>query len=120
MIVHNTKEDIEASKAGWKAVISNKLSTSNIRNWKYDLEDMSARQLTIFAKEEYGVDLPESAGVQVLMKAIWRLNLAAPQSKDRIILLAQTIKLNYDETLVEIRRHIKTGKAETTTEEFEA
>jgi hypothetical protein len=103
-IVNNTDEDCQASVAGWKKINVPLTGFSPIQNWAHDLQDMSSRQLCMFAKEEYGVDLPKQADAETLLKAIWRLARAAPQSKDRIILLAQTIKMNWDETMEELRK----------------
>jgi len=103
-IVNNTKEDFEASCAGWKDAGMLKTAVPNMANWNYDLEDMDAKQLCLFAKEEYGVELPEGAGVEKLLKAMWRLAQIAPQNEGRMILLAQSVEMNYDETLKEIER----------------
>lgn len=117
-LVHNTQEDQEASDAGWKAVNVPMGKNPQLLNWHWDLEDFSAEQMVLFAREEFDVDLPYEAGTEKLFKIIWKLTKAAPVNKDRIILMAQTIKMEYDETQAEIRRMMKTGDIETVTEEF--
>ena len=103
-IVKNTEEDFQASCAGWKDPGMLKTAVPHMANWNHDLEDMNARQLVLFAREEYDIDLPESAGVEKLIKAMWRIAQVAPQNEGRMILLAQSIEMNYDETLKEIER----------------
>ncbi len=103
-IVKNTEEDFQASCAGWKDPGMLITAIPHMANWNYDLEDMDAKQLVLFAREEYDVELPEGAGVEKLVKAMWRLAQVAPQNEGRMILLAQSIEMNYDETLKEIER----------------
>lgn len=103
-IVKNTAEDIQASCAGWKDPGMLITAVPHMANWNHDLEDMDAKQLVLFAREEYDVDLPPKAGVEKLLKAIWRLAQVAPQNEGRMILLAQSVEMNYDETLKEIER----------------
>lgn len=103
-IVNDTAEDYEASIAGWKKIDVPLTGFSPIQNFYHDLQDMTPRQLCIYAREEYQVELPQDAPQDVLLKAIWRLARSAPESKDRIILLAQTIRMNWDETIEELRK----------------
>ena len=98
-IVHNTQEDYEASVAGWKQLDIPITAVRHLVNWRWDLEDMTSRQLALFAYEEFGVDLPIEAGEEKLLKAIWKLTNFAPQNKGRITLMAQSIEMNYDETV---------------------
>lgn len=103
-LVKNTEEDIQASCAGWKEPGMLMTAVPHMANWNHDLEDMDARQLVLFAKEEYDVDLPEKAGIEKLIKAMWRLAQVAPQNEGRMVLLAQSIEMNYSETVDEIKR----------------
>lgn len=118
ILVYSTQEDEEAEKKGWKAVNSPTTVNPRLTNWHWDLVDMSPRQLCIFAQEEYGADLPPEAGVEKLIKAIWRLHVAAPENKDRVVLMAHTVAMNYDATQAEIKRLVATEEGETTREEF--
>jgi len=119
-IVNNTQEDQEANDAGWKAVNVPMGRNPQLLNWHWDLEDFSAKQMVLFAKEEFNIELPFEAGVEKLFKVIWDLTKSAPANENRIILMAQTIKMEYDETLEEIKRLIETEPAEVTVEEFYA
>jgi len=98
-IVNNTEEDYQASIAGWKQIETPITSVRHLINWRYDLEDMSSRQLALYAHEEFDIDLPVEAGEEKLIKAIWKLTNFAPQNKGRITLMAQSIDMNYDETV---------------------
>lgn len=104
VLVHNSKEEENAKADGYDYITASQLSNRYLINWFWDLEDMSVNQLNVFAKEEYGVDLPTEAGQEKLFQAVCELTRAAPQNKNRLILMAHTIKMNYDETLEEIRR----------------
>jgi hypothetical protein len=107
-IVDDTGADYQASIDGWKSPDQPITALPHLVNWNLDLEDMNAEQLCIFAKEEYGVDLPQEARAEKLVKAIWHLARATPD-KGRMVLLAQSIEMNYDETIKEIRRQAEKG-----------
>lgn len=119
-IVENTEEDEQVQKEGWKEIKAPMIVNPRFLNWHWDLEDFSADQMVLFAKEEFEIDLPVELGKEKLFRAIWELTKAAPVNQNRIVLWAQTIEMHYDETLEEIKRQIATGDAETTTEEFYA
>ena len=102
ILVNDEKEDKQAEARGWIAPESKVTSVDHLSNWRHDLEDMTAKQLVLFAKEEFGVDLPVEAGDVRLVKAMWRLTHIAPQHSGRICLLAQSVELDYDKTVAEI------------------
>lgn len=104
-IVNNEQEDKEAAAAGWNDPMTPITAIPHLSNWFHDLEDFNARQLVRFAKEEFDVDLPVEAGEERLLKAMWELVHSAPQHKGRIALLAQSVEMNYDETITQIKRH---------------
>ena len=115
VIVENTEEDYQASIAGWKKLDIPFTSIKHLQNWRYDLEDMTARQLALFAYEEFDVELPVEAGEEKLFKAIWKLTNYAPQNKGRITLMAQSIEMNYDETvkyIQELGKNMEMSKSE--------
>jgi hypothetical protein len=120
MLVNDTSEEDAAKLNGFEAVGPFILSNSSMQNWFWDLEDMSPKQLRVFAKDEFAIDLPEDARQEVLFNAVCKLSKLAPQNHGRIALMAHTIKMNYDETLEQIRRGISGGVTETFTEEFVA
>jgi len=103
ILVENTEEDERAELEGWKTLDTPVTGMKHLSNWRHDLEDMTAKQLVLFAKEEFGVDLPVEAGDVKLVKAMWTLTHLAPQHSGRITLLAQSIEMDYDATLDEIR-----------------
>ncbi len=119
LIVNNTDEDEACLKQGYDAPNAPVSANKQLINWFWDLEDMSAKQLIVFAREEFEVDFPLEAGQERLLKAVFKLSKFAPQNRNRIVLMAHTIRMNYDETLEEIKRMQSTGKAEVITEVFE-
>ena len=120
-LVNNTDEAEAANAEGFDNITAAGMSNKHLINWFWDLEDMSPRQLVVFAKDEYGVDLPIEAGQETLFQAVVELTRHAPQNRNRLVLMAHTIRMEYDATLEEIRRMIgATGEGyecETITEE---
>ena len=102
VIVHDTAEDEAAQHQGWKTLDTPSTGVQHLCNWRHDLEDMTAKQLVLFALEEFGVELPIEAGEEKLVKAMWELTHIAPQHSGRITLLAQSVKMDYDEVCAEI------------------
>lgn len=119
LIVENTSEDLKAQGNGYKPLDNVIQKKPHLMNFMADFEDMTPRQLVLYAKEEYEIDLPE-AGHPKLLKAIWRLMINSPKNKDRIVLLAQSVRMNYDETLKEIKKMIQSSEAEVEREEIYA
>lgn len=118
IIVNNTDDDIEAKKNGYNPADSIIKHKPHLMNFMLDFEDMTPRQVVLFAKEEFGVDLPVEAGHSKLLKAVWRLTANSPKNKDRVVLLAQSIRMNYDETLEEIKRVVESSETEIEREEI--
>ena len=104
MLVHDKEQEMAAREIGFDNITAAAMSNRNINNWFWDLEDMSPRQLIVFAKDEYQVELPEDAGQEKLFQAVCKLTVNAPQNRNRLILMAHTIEMKYDATLDEIRR----------------
>ena len=120
ILVNNTDEDKDARAKGYDNITAAAMSNRYMINWFWDFEDFSPRQLVVFAKEEYGVELPIEAGQEKLFQAVCELTRFAPQNQNRLILMAHTMKMNYDETLEEIRRVMANpGEANVVTETFE-
>jgi hypothetical protein len=119
-LVESIGDDAKARADGYDNITAAAMSNRYLINWFWDLEDMSPRQLHVFAKEEYQVDLPIEAGQEKLFQAVCELTRNAPQNRNRLILMAHTIKMNYDETLEEIRRVMANpGDANVDNESFE-
>jgi hypothetical protein len=121
LMVKNTEADIQARKDGYDLFTPGSLSNRYLVNWFWDFEDMSPRQLVVFAKDEYNVDLPIECGQLRLFELLCELTKHAPQNRNRMILMAHTVKLNYDETIEQIKRTVyrpdKTANVETETRE---
>jgi hypothetical protein len=119
VIVDDTEADERVQLQGW--YVHNKPVTMvrHLLNQRFDLEDFSPRQLVQYSKDEFGVDLPVGAGKEKLFKAIWRLSMHAPENKDRIVLMAVALEMNYDEEQSEIARLAKDA-SDITREEFYA
>jgi len=115
ILVYNTEDDEKAREQGYEEPHVPITANHSVSNWFWDLEDMSPRQLRVYAVEEYDVDLPEEASQETLFRAVLDLGKHAPQNRNRLVLMAHTIKMNYDETLEEIRR-MMTGPPGTVSE----
>ena len=123
LLVKNTDEAEKAVALGYDSITSGAMANRYLINWFWDFEDMSPKQLRVFCKEEYGVELPINADQETLFKAAVELTRAAPQNRNRLVLMAHSMKMNYDETLEEIRRMqtaVNGVEHETITMEFEA
>lgn len=103
-LVYNTEEDRQAAVEGWQPPYEPVTSAPTLKNYFHDLEDFNVRQLLAFVKEEFGVALPKQADKPTLIKAIWHLYHASAKHKGRMVLLAQSVRMNYDETVKEILR----------------
>jgi len=104
LCVHNEAEEDAARQNGYDSITAAACANPHLVNWFWDLEDMSPKQLRIFAAEEYGVDLPAEASQEKLFSAVVKLSRQAPQNQNRLVLMAHEIYLEYDATLEEIRR----------------
>ena len=104
ILVKGSLEDEQAMAGGYDPPSVPQTCNKQLINWFWDLEDMSPKQLVCFAKDEYDVDLPIAAGQERLFKAICELTKHAPQNRGRLTLMAHTIRMNYDETLDQIRK----------------
>jgi hypothetical protein len=119
-LIENSLDDVKARADGYDNITAAAMSNRYLINWFWDLEDFSIRQLHVFAKEEYGVDLPIEAGQEKLFQAVCELTRNAPQNQNRLILMAHTVKMNYDATLEEIKRlFVNPGDANVENESFE-
>ncbi|MEE9436757.1 MAG: hypothetical protein V3V37_08730 [Candidatus Adiutricales bacterium] len=122
-VVYNTAEEEQARFEGFDHVNASMMSNKSLVNWFWDFEDMSPRQLQVYAQEEYGVDLPIEAGQEKLFQAVTELTRHAPQNRNRLVLMAHTISMKYDATLEEIRRLVENpgdANVENIYEEFTA
>ncbi len=109
ILVKNTDEDVAIRVKGYEKPWMPHTANQGPINWYWDLEDFSPKQLVVYAGEEFGVDLPIDAGQERLFKAVLDLSHIKPESRDHMILMAHTIKMNYDETLIEIRKQFDAG-----------
>lgn len=107
ILVNDTSEEDAARLKGYDNIHAGMLSNKVLVNWFWDLEDFSPKQLVVFAKEEFDVDLPIEAGQVKLLDCVLRLTKAAPQNCNRVVLMAHTIKMNYDETLSTIKKMVE-------------
>ena len=103
-IVQDEKQDQQAALEGWLPPEEPITSVPRLSNYFHDLEDFNERQLLAYAKEEFGVEFPREATKERLIRAIWQLYHITPKHKGRMVLLAQSVRMNYDETLKQIQR----------------
>ena len=103
IIVSGTNEDLEAQKKGYAPPEEPITSVPRLQNYFHDLEDFNSRQLVAFARDEFEIEFPvleksyEWYKVK-LIRAIWNLYQITPRHKGRMVLLAQSVKMNLDET----------------------
>ena len=106
IVVNNEDEENQARLDGYDSLTASAMANNYMTNWIWDLEDLSPKQLAVFAKDEYGVNLMVEAGQSELFMAVCELARHAPQNRNRLVLMGHTIKLNYDATIAEIKRMI--------------
>ena len=116
-IVHNTDEDEELQAQGYAEAEATIEMNTYLLNWRHDLEEMSARQLSLFLKEEFELDIPYQVGKEYLFQLIWKLYMFSPASKDQIALIAEVVELNYDKAQSGIKE-IAEGLDDFVKEEF--
>ena len=104
ILVSDSVYEKQLRAEGYDSITAAAMSNRSLINWFWDLEDMSPKQLCVFAREEYGVDLPIEAGQEKLFKAVCELTRFAPQNENRLILMAHTMAMNLDATMEEIKR----------------
>ncbi len=112
IIVKDAEEDEEVKKQGYEKITPCFASYKGLINWFWDIEDMSPRQLVVFAKEEWNIDLPVESEQEHLQKAIFELIRWAPSNRNRVTFMAHEIKMNLDEVQQEIRDLSKDGMSE--------
>ena len=120
LLVHNTLEMENAIALGYDSITSGAMANRYLTNWYWDLEDMSPRQLVVFAQDEFDVDLPIEAGQTKLLEAVLELTKNSPQNRNRIVLMAHTLEMNYTASQDEIQRMMSGGRGletETITQE---
>jgi len=115
IVVNDAEEDKQAGENGFEDPMMPACANRSLINWFWDLEDMSPWQLVIFCKDEYGVDLPIEAGQEKLFKTVMELGRWAPRNQGRIVLMAHTMEMNYDQTLETIRKMAGSGMSEIET-----
>ena len=103
-IVNDTNEDQIASDQGWKDPRVPITAIQGFSNFYHDLEDMNNEQLVYYARKEFDVEFPVNAPKAKLLYAIWILTAHHPKNDGKIVLLAQSIRMNYDETCKAIER----------------
>jgi len=119
ILVNNTEEDEKHKSEGYEPVTVPISANKNISNWFWDLEDMSAKQLVVFAKDEFDLDLPFEAGQERLLKAVLEITKLYLHRQNSIVFMAHTIKMDYDAVLKEIRQSAEKGFSEVETRVIE-
>ena len=119
IIVNDTSEDQDAVQKGYKHLDRTVERNSFLFNYMIDLEDFTPRQLSVYINDEFDLALNPDVGKEKLIQSVWKLTLNDPKNKDRAVLLAQSIEMNYDETVLEIQKMSK-GLEETESEVFYA
>ena len=104
ILIPNTEAEVEAREKGFDNISASALSNRDLINFFWDFEDLSIRQLLVYAKDEFDIDLPAQSCQETLFKAVCQMSKSAPQNRNRLVLMAHTIEMNYDATLEEIKR----------------
>jgi len=119
ILVKDTSGDEEAKLKGYYEPETSFMSNKILTNWYWDIEDMSSKQLSVFAKDEYGVDLPPDASQDKLQVAVFELGKFNTHDKGNLVFMAHEIKMNYDETIKQFREMANDGLPEVEREVFE-
>lgn len=101
ILVKDLGQENKAKRDGYDSISSGAMANPYLINWFWDFEDMSPKQLRVFAKEEYGVEFLPETDQETLFKCVVELTRHAPQNKNRMVLMAHSVKMNYDATLDE-------------------
>jgi len=104
ILIKDTEAEVEAREKGFDNISASALANRDLINFNWDFEDLSPRQLRVYAKDEYDVELPSEASQETLFRAVCKLAKSAPQNRNRLVLMAHTMTMNYDATLAEIKR----------------
>jgi hypothetical protein len=120
LLVNDESEEKDARAKGYDNILASMIANRVMVNWFWDLEDFSAKQLVVFAKEEFDVDLPVEADQMHLFNLVLKLTKHSPQNCNRVVLMAHTIKMNYEQTLEDFRKMVENGCSEIERQEFVA
>lgn len=119
VLVHNTDEDETAKGNGWESIEASVFAPSKLKNFGPDFEELSPRQLCLYAKSKFNIDLSPKTSPDKLIQALYRLYTNDPGSKDDVVLLAQSMEMDLDQTMAAIRENVK-NPSETINEVFYA
>ena len=98
-LIENTEQQEKALSQGYHEPKIDIFTPQTIKNFGTDFEDLNARQLADFAKHKFGIDLSAYESKNELIWALNRLYLGCPDGERNVILLAQSMEMNLDETV---------------------
>ena len=118
-LVYNTQEAADAEAAGWKYRNTAPFTPPKFKNFGMDFEDLNERQLINFAKCNFDIDLSNCQDKERLIRAINQLYLNAPAARDDVVLLCQSMEMEYDQFVEQIKKDV-VNASEVTREVFYA
>jgi hypothetical protein len=98
-LVTNTAEQDKAIAQGYHEPQLDVFTPAAIKDFGTDFEDLNARQIIDFARHKFDIDLSNVTDKNKLIRVINRLYLGCPDDERNVILLAQSMEMNYDETV---------------------
>lgn len=113
-LVNNTEEADAAKAQGYHCVAEDAFTPTRFKNFGYDFQELNERQLQNYALNKFEIDLSNVTDKDKLIQVLNRLYLETAEHREDIVLLAQSIEMEYDQTVADIRKNVENASEVTT------